>query len=525
MTTIDNDELPPPGLAATTSGHGLLALARSATGGVQDRVAPVRPATGTDRAEPRGGGLPTALLVVDGLAVFAAVAAAGNRDLFGALWAASGLFPVLVLFNNAGGLYRTRLAPSALDEFPALSGRAVASAAFALTLDHCLHGLWPSAVPEDGRLLLGLLLCQLALDLPGRAAVYAVLRRTRRRHPRPTLIAGAGQIGRRVAAALLEHPEYGLRPVGYIDSEPPLGPAEEAVLAAAPALAPGLAASAAVPVLGGPEALDLEIAGQDVTDVIITFGGSGDPQAARTLRTATRYGCEVWFVPGVPDFGAFEFGNRRAAAVDHLWGFPCLRLGQPAMHRPTWAVKRCVDTALAAVGLLLAAPVLAGCALAVRLDGGPGVIFRQERVGLDGRPFTVLKFRTLRPDDENESATRWNISQDHRLGPTGRFLRRTSLDELPQLWNVLRGDMSLVGPRPERPYFVARFTHAYQSYGDRHRVPVGITGFAQVHGLRGDTSIEDRTRFDNYYIESWSLWQDVKILLRTLASVLRPGGS
>jgi len=522
MTTIDNDELPPPGIAATTSGQGLLALARRATGTVQDRTAPVRPAAGPRREHP-GGGVPAALLTVDGLAVLVAITAVGSHDLFGALWAASGLFPVLVLFNSAGGLYRTRLAPSALDELPGLTGRAVAAAAFALTLDCCLHGMWPSAVPRDGRLLLALLLCQLGLDLPGRAAVYAALRRSRRRSPRPTLIAGAGQIGHQVAAALLEHPEYGLRPVGYIDSEPPYRPADEAA-PTAPVLAPGPAAGL-IPVLGGPDALDLEIAGQDVTDVIITCGGSDDAGAARTLRTATRHGCEVWFVPGVPDFGAFEFGNRRAAAVDHLWGFPCLRLGQPAMHRPTWAVKRGVDALLAGLGLLLVAPLLAACALAVRLDGGPGVIFRQERVGLDGRPFTVLKFRTLRPDDENESATRWNISQDHRLGSTGRFLRRTSLDELPQLWNVLRGEMSLVGPRPERPYFVARFSHAHQRYGDRHRVPVGITGFAQVHGLRGDTSIEERTRFDNYYIESWSLWQDVKILLRTLASVLRPGGS
>ncbi|QMU78532.1 sugar transferase [Streptacidiphilus sp. PB12-B1b] len=517
MTTIDNDELPRAGIAATTSGQGLLALARKPPEAVPGLPAPVGVPAGP-RREPPGASVPAALLAVDGLAVLAGVAAVGRCDLLGAVWAASGLFPLLVLANSAGGLYRLRLAPSVLDEIPGLAGRAAAAAAFALTLDRCLHGLWPSAVPADGRLLLGLLLCQLSLDLPGRAAVYALLRRARRRRPRPTLIAGAGQIGRSVGAALLAHPEYGLRPVGYIDSEPSFRPAE----APAPT---GASLPAVVPVLGGPDALDLEIAGQDVTDVIITSGGGDDAEAARTLRTATRHGCEVWFVPGVPDFGAFEFGNRRAATGDHLWGFPCLRLGQSAMHRPTWAVKRCVDALLAGCGLLLVAPVLAACAVAVRIDGGPGVIFRQERVGLDGRTFTVLKFRTLRPDDDHESATRWNIAHDHRLGPTGRFLRRTSLDELPQLWNVLRGEMSLVGPRPERPYFVARFSHAYQQYGDRHRVPVGITGFAQVHGLRGDTSIEDRTRFDNYYIESWSLWQDVKILLRTLASVLRPGGS
>jgi exopolysaccharide biosynthesis polyprenyl glycosylphosphotransferase len=195
------------------------------------------------------------------------------------------------------------------------------------------------------------------------------------------------------------------------------------------------------------------------------------------------------------------------------------------MQRPSWAVKRAFDAALAGIGLLLLAPVLLLCAIAVRLEGGPGVIFRQERIGLDGRPFTVFKFRTLRPADEHESATRWNIADDHRLGPVGRFLRRASLDELPQLWNVLRGEMSLVGPRPERPYFVMRFAQAYPRYRERHRVPVGLTGFAQVNGLRGDTSIEDRARFDNYYIDSWSLWQDVKILLRTVLAVLRTDGS
>jgi lipopolysaccharide/colanic/teichoic acid biosynthesis glycosyltransferase len=165
------------------------------------------------------------------------------------------------------------------------------------------------------------------------------------------------------------------------------------------------------------------------------------------------------------------------------------------------------------------------CMVAVRLEGGPGVLFRQERVGLDGRPFELLKFRSLRPADEEESQTRWSVASDDRLGPVGRLLRRTSLDELPQLWNVLRGDMTLVGPRPERPHFVAQFSGSTPRYMARHRVPAGLTGWAQVHGLRGDTSIEERARFDNRYIESWSMWSDVKILLRTVASVVRCPGS
>ncbi|MBB1255997.1 sugar transferase, partial [Streptomyces alkaliterrae] len=187
--------------------------------------------------------------------------------------------------------------------------------------------------------------------------------------------------------------------------------------------------------------------------------------------------------------------------------------------------KRALDVAAASLALLLTAPVLLACALAVRLADGPGILFRQERVGQGGRSFTLLKFRTLRPADALESATLWSVADDQRMSPVGRWLRRTSLDELPQLWNVLRGDMSLVGPRPERPYFVRQFSQRYSGYAERHRMPAGITGLAQVHGLRGDTSIEERARFDNLYIDTWSLWQDVRILLRTAVSLARPGGS
>jgi lipopolysaccharide/colanic/teichoic acid biosynthesis glycosyltransferase len=165
--------------------------------------------------------------------------------------------------------------------------------------------------------------------------------------------------------------------------------------------------------------------------------------------------------------------------------------------------------------------VLALCALAVRIESRRhGVLFRQERISRDGLPFTILKFRSLTPATALESQMKWNINTDARLGRIGKLLRFSSLDELPQLLNVLRGDMSLVGPRPERPYFVEQFERAYSGYGDRHRVPAGITGWAQIHGLRGDTSIEDRVRYDNHYIEHWSLGLDLKIILRTVGSML-----
>jgi len=184
------------------------------------------------------------------------------------------------------------------------------------------------------------------------------------------------------------------------------------------------------------------------------------------------------------------------------------------------AVKRGLDVVGALVGLVLVLPTLLALAVAVRIEGGPGVIFRQQRVGQHGRVFTLYKFRSLKPVG-NEGDVRWNIDDDARLGPVGRFIRRTSLDELPQLVNVLKGDMSLVGPRPERPYFVEEFSATVPGYAQRHRVPVGLTGLAVVEGLRGDTSIEERARVDNLYADTWSLKLDLLILLRTVGAVVR----
>ena len=192
----------------------------------------------------------------------------------------------------------------------------------------------------------------------------------------------------------------------------------------------------------------------------------------------------------------------------------------PISSGPARLIKRAFDIVVAVMALIILLPVLAAAALAVRIEGGPGVIFRQVRVGRDGKHFELLKFRSMRPANELESQTTWCVAKDNRVGPVGRFLRCTSIDELPQLWNILRGDMTLVGPRPERPHFVEQFSTQFDRYAHRHRVQVGLTGFAQVSGLRGDTSIADRARYDNFYIENWSLWLDIKIIFRTFREVL-----
>jgi lipopolysaccharide/colanic/teichoic acid biosynthesis glycosyltransferase len=188
------------------------------------------------------------------------------------------------------------------------------------------------------------------------------------------------------------------------------------------------------------------------------------------------------------------------------------------MSRHARVAKRAFDASVAAGVLLLASPLYALIALVVKLTSPGPAHFHQRRVGQRGVIIELLKFRSMRINPDSD--TEWQPADD-LVTRIGRVLRRTGLDELPQLWNILRGDMSLVGPRPERPFFVELFKDEIPRYDDRHRVPVGLTGLAQVHGLRGDTSIDERAQLDNQYIESWSLGRDVAILLQTVFAVIR----
>jgi exopolysaccharide biosynthesis polyprenyl glycosylphosphotransferase len=188
-----------------------------------------------------------------------------------------------------------------------------------------------------------------------------------------------------------------------------------------------------------------------------------------------------------------------------------------------WRTKRVFDLILGSVLVIACAPVFAVAALAVRLSSPGPIFFKQKRIGQRGEVFELLKFRTLYVNEDAD--TTWNVGRDERRTKVGRLMRTLSIDELPQLVNVLRGEMSLVGPRPERPFFVDQFRVAVPGYDDRHRVPAGMTGWAQVHGLRGDTSIKDRAVFDNQYVENWSLWRDLVILVRTVGTVVNGGGN
>jgi exopolysaccharide biosynthesis polyprenyl glycosylphosphotransferase len=395
------------------------------------------------------------------------------------------------------GLYRSRLNLSLLDDLPYILAASLVG--FALKL--ALISLFPHVDPPPRQVLHALVL--LAAVLVVRWIAYTVVRRARCRgkvHHR-TLIVGAGQVGIRLANTLQDRPYYGLDPVGFVDCDPPT---QNSLLPA--------------PVLGAYEQLGKVIREHRIRDVIVAFGGANEDDLVDILRTCDRLDVEVFLVPRL-----FELHNANRY-TDEIWGIPLIRVRRAVFRSPWWKVKRAIDIVISGVALIVLSPLLAVVALAVRWEGGPGIIFRQQRVGLDGRPFDVLKFRSLKPVNETESQTNWNIKHDDRLGPVGRFIRASSLDELPQLWNILRGDMSLVGPRPERPHFVEQFSTHIPRYTARHRVPAGLTGWSQAHGLRGDTSIEDRARFDNYYIENWSPWLDIKILVMTVEQVVRRQG-
>ncbi|MGH8894509.1 MAG: sugar transferase [Actinomycetes bacterium] len=404
------------------------------------------------------------------------------------------LFGILAL-NAAGRLYASKLSLSVLDEIPSVVGRA-------LVIGAVVTSLRIVAGANVGQKILHTALLFALLAVAGRAVGYAAVRRLRAAGyvAHPALVVGAGRVGGWVVDVLQAHPEHGLRPVGFLDGDPLLTSEQRSL-----------------PVLGDASQLTTVLREYGIRDVVVAFSADREEAFVDILRTCDRYACEIFYVPRLYELEA------STPDAELIWSLPLRRLRRAPFRSWTWGFKRAFDVITSALAIVAMAPVLIAIAAAVRLRIGP-VLFRQRRVGLDGREFMLLKFRSLTPVDETEASSNWSIATDLRLTAVGRFLRATSLDELPQLFNILRGDMSIVGPRPERPFFVAQFTDRFPRYMARHRVPAGLTGWAQVHGLRGDTSIEDRARFDNYYIENWSLWLDIKIILRTVAQVTRAGG-
>jgi len=257
------------------------------------------------------------------------------------------------------------------------------------------------------------------------------------------------------------------------------------------------------------------IAEHRIDQVILALPLDAHRRMIQVADAASQECVELRMVPDI-----FQYATLKATFED-LDGMPVINLSQVPLAGWSSLVKRCLDVALAAAGLAVLLPLFPFVALAIWLEDNGPIFYRQERMGLDGRPFDMLKFRSMRVNAESSTGPVWAVRDDPRRTRIGAFLRRWSLDELPQLWNVLKGDMSMIGPRPERPAFVHEFKTKIPQYMLRHRVKAGITGWAQVHGWRGNTSIQKRLQYDLYYIENWSLKLDLKILWMTLRYGLR----
>jgi exopolysaccharide biosynthesis polyprenyl glycosylphosphotransferase len=396
------------------------------------------------------------------------------------------------LILAGGGRHRARLHLSVLDELPTILTRMLTATAAVAAIILYFHQR------EAVLTFLETAWQATALVIVGRILTTRLIAFGRRRGIAQyrTVLIGGGVLAAELAKILQEHPGYGLAVHGFVDTGEHF-PAQDNV-----------------PRLGRLEDLDLVVAATGACALLVADGNFDERELVDAVRTEVCQSADLLVVPRMHHF------HTQTGMADHIGSIPIMRIRNPNLRGPARLIKRMFDIVFAMIALLVLSPMLITAALAVRLESGPGVIFRQVRVGRDGKQFELLKFRSMRPADERESQTRWCVADDCRVGPVGRFLRCTSIDELPQLWNIIRGDMTLVGPRPERPHFVELFSAQYDRYAQRHRVQAGLTGFAQVSGLRGDTSIADRARHDNFYIENWSLWLDIKIILRTFREVL-----
>jgi exopolysaccharide biosynthesis polyprenyl glycosylphosphotransferase len=432
---------------------------------------------------------PPLAAIIPGIDVIALLGAANlmrHLDYLGIAYVAISFLVLL-----ATGSHRARINPQIGDDFAPLLGRLAVPIVIVAPL-----------APNDLYLAHFVRMAPVAIGfvILGRSVAYMLIREARARGlvTEPTLIVGAGTLGVQVARTLQDHPEYGLVPVGFLDSFDDQG---------LPA-----------PILGEVPELEAVVREFAIHRVIVAFGATREPAMVPIIRACDRLPVEVHVMPRFFELGVAKEGPF----TDDLWGIPLVRLRRSALRTVAWRTKRAFDLAVGSILLAASAPMFGAAALAVRLSSPGPVFFRQKRMGQRGQVFELLKFRTLR--ENVDSDTTWSVAEDQRRTAVGRILRRTSLDELPQLLNVLRGEMSLVGPRPERPYFVDQFRVAVAGYDDRHRVPAGMTGWAQVHGLRGDTSIQSRAVFDNHYVENWSLWRDVVILFRTVGTVMSGAG-
>ena len=401
------------------------------------------------------------------------------------------------------GLYRLRRGRSRVDDFFAVFVGSILAVVFGIVATLYVQTYFAtSAARQHGALEVSqpvwaiFLVLNVALTFAARELVRELLERRWRAGIglKRILIAGSGELGRLVADKIIEHRELGYQIVGFVDDRasgdhlgyrglPLLGTIEEAA----------------------------DIAAREAVDhLYVALPPEQHVQMLQLIESTSRECVDVKVVPDLLQVIALR------ARLEDLDGLPVININDVPLQGLNAIVKRGIDVAISSVALLALLIPLWLIAALIKMSSRGDVFYRQERMGLDGKPFMIYKFRSMYDDAEATTGPVFASERDPRRTPLGRLLRRSNIDELPQLWNVLRGDMSIVGPRPERPLFVAQFKDKIPQYMLRHKVKAGITGWAQVNGWRGNTSIEKRIEYDLYYIENWSVRLDLKIMWLTL---------
>jgi Undecaprenyl-phosphate glucose phosphotransferase len=411
---------------------------------------------------------------------------------------------VLVPFGfQLQGLYRLRRGRSRVDDFFAVFVGSILAVLFGIVVTLYVTVYFASpAARARGQFEVSqpvwaiFLVLNVALTYASRELVREVLERRWRAGIglKRILIAGSGELGRLVADKILEHRELGYQIVGFVDDK-----------ASGDHLG-----YRGLPLLGTIYDTAEISAREGIDQLYVALPPEQHVQMLRLIESTSREFVDVKVVPDLLQVIALR------ARLEELDGLPVININDVPLQGLNTLVKRGIDIVISAVALLaLAIPFWIIAAL-VKLTSKGNVFYRQERMGLDGKPFMIYKFRSMYEDAEAETGPVFASEEDPRRTPIGKLLRHSNIDELPQLWNVLKGDMSIVGPRPERPLFVAQFKHKIPQYMLRHKVKAGITGWAQVNGWRGNTSIEKRIEYDLYYIEHWSVKLDLKIMWLTL---------
>ncbi|HET7617381.1 MAG TPA: undecaprenyl-phosphate glucose phosphotransferase [Vicinamibacterales bacterium] len=401
------------------------------------------------------------------------------------------------------GLYRLRRGRSRVDDFFAVFVGTILSVVLGIVGTLYFQAYYvPDVLKSRGvyevsqGVWAAFLVINVALSYGSRELVRELLERRWRAGIglKRVLIAGAGDLGRVVADKVLEHRELGFSVVGFIDDR---------------AIGDHIGYRG-IPLLGTLVEADDIIRRERIDHLYVALPLEEHVKMLSLVETTNREGVDVHVVPDLLQFIALR------ARLENLDGVPIISLNDVPLRGFNSVLKRMLDVAISAAALAALAIPFAIVALLIRKTSRGPVFYKQERMGLDGKAFDVYKFRSMYEGAEDETGPIWARDEDPRCTPVGLWLRRFDLDELPQFWNVFKGDMSIVGPRPERPYFVEQFKHRIPQYMLRHKVKAGITGWAQVNGWRGNTSLEKRIEFDLYYIENWSVALDLKIMWLTV---------